>query len=175
MTPIQRQRDAVLTFIGLGSNLEEPLRQITRATVRLRQLPNSVFCRASSCYRSRPLGPDSQPDYINRVVSVKTMLSPEQLLDCLQDIENEQGRVRSDHWGPRVIDLDILLYGEHTMNTKRLIIPHKGIKDREFVLYPLAEIAPHLILPGGEKISALKEDCPHNGIVNVGNAENANE
>jgi 2-amino-4-hydroxy-6-hydroxymethyldihydropteridine diphosphokinase len=181
MTPIRHPlesdyHDAVLTFIGLGSNLQEPLRQIASATARLRQLPDSVFCQASSCYRSRPLvssagNSRSQPDYINRVVSVRTRLSPEQLLDCLQAIENEQGRVRADHWGPRVIDLDILLYGEQIMNTERLIIPHKGVKDREFVLYPLAEIAPYMILPGGEKILNLKAACPHNDIINLGYAE----
>lgn len=144
-----------LTFIGIGSNLQDPLQQVHIATVSLQQLPHTRVERISSCYQSPPLGPPDQPHFINRVVSLHTALSPEELLDQLQAIEQRQGRVRSVHWGPRVIDLDILLYGERVITTERLTIPHAGLTQRAFFLYPLAEIAPELILPNGESVLAL--------------------
>lgn len=148
-----------MVYVGIGSNLQDPLRQVILATERLNQLPQTVFGQASSCYQSAPLGPCDQPDFVNRVVSIETTLSAEQLLDCLQAIENDQGRVRSMHWGPRVIDLDILLFGDQLINTPRLTVPHVGLKNRAFFLYPLAEIAPELILPTGESLWALKTAC----------------
>jgi len=148
-----------LAFIGIGSNLQNPQRQVKIATLRLTQLPASAFCQASSYYQSPPLGPANQPDYINRVVSIETDLSPQDLLNYLQQIEREQGRVDRQRWGPRVIDLDILLYGNRIITTQQLTIPHVGLKDRAFVLYPLAEIAPDLVLPDGESVLSLKEQC----------------
>ena len=103
------------------------------------------------------MGPADQPDFINRVIALNTDLTPEQLLDELQAIENQQGRIRTIHWGPRTIDLDILLYGNETISTPRLTIPHPGLKDRAFFIYPLSEINPNLILPNGESIIMLKE------------------
>lgn len=154
----------MLAFIGMGSNLENPLQQIRMATTRLTQLPHTTFCQASSCYQSPPLGPSHQPDYINCVVAVETQLSPVQLLDCLQAIELEQGRVRLERWGPRTIDLDILLYGDQVIATTRLTVPHAGLPNRAFFLYPLMEIAPELILPNGESVAELKINCVPNGI-----------
>lgn len=149
----------MIVFIGIGSNLQDPLQQVIAATEQLQQLPETIFLQASSCYQSPPLGPPDQPNFINRVVSLETQLFPEPLLDCLQAIENAQGRVRLQHWGPRVIDLDILLYGEQIIASPRLTIPHAGLKERAFVLYPLAEIAPDLILPSGESVLKLKAEC----------------
>lgn len=145
-----------LAFVGIGSNLQDPLQQVHIATASLRQLPQSTVERVSSCYHSPPLGPPDQPYFINRVVSLDTALSPEALLDHLQALEQQQGRVRSVHWGPRTIDLDILLYGERVITTERLTIPHAGLTQRAFFFYPLAEIAPELILPSGESVAALK-------------------
>ncbi|MBS0351123.1 MAG: 2-amino-4-hydroxy-6-hydroxymethyldihydropteridine diphosphokinase [Proteobacteria bacterium] len=145
----------MLVFIGLGSNLQDPLRQVITASEELRFLQDTHFCQASSCYQSSPLGPSDQPDYINRVVSMETRLAPELLLDQLQAIEKKQGRERLRHWGPRTIDLDILLFGQQVIATPRLTVPHPGLKERSFFLYPLVEIAPHLILPSGEKVLDL--------------------
>ncbi len=152
----------MLVFIGIGSNLQDPLQQVRLATDRLAQLPKTIFGQASACYQSPPFGPVEQPDFVNRVVSIDTKLSPEELLDALQAIEHEQGRVRLQHWGPRTIDLDILLYGEQVIATSRLTVPHPGLKERAFVLYPLAEIAPQLILPSGEKIKDLLSNVKNN-------------
>lgn len=149
----------IQAFIGLGSNLQDPLRQIEAATARLAQLPKTRIGRISSCYQSPPLDASAQPDFINRVVALETALAPEQLLDSLQAIEHEQGRVRLKRWGPRTIDLDILLYGGQTIATSRLTIPHAGLKERAFFLYPLAEIAPDLVLPSGEGVLQLKNEC----------------
>jgi 2-amino-4-hydroxy-6-hydroxymethyldihydropteridine diphosphokinase len=145
----------MLVFIAIGSNLQNPLQQVMTATDQLNHLPESKMLQASSCYQSPPLGPSDQPDFINRVVALETPLEPEPLLDSLQAIEQTMGRVRTVRWGPRTIDLDILLYGNQVIQSQRLTIPHAGLKDRAFFLYPLAEIAPELILPNGEKIVDL--------------------
>ncbi|KIT56593.1 2-amino-4-hydroxy-6-hydroxymethyldihydropteridine pyrophosphokinase, partial [Vibrio parahaemolyticus 901128] len=109
--------------------------------------------------------PQNQPDYINAVVAIKTNLTPLELLDCTQAIEQEQGRVRKDErWGPRTLDLDIVLYGNEVINSERLIVPHYGMREREFVLYPLAEIAPSLQLPDGTEVSELLEQVDKNGL-----------
>ncbi len=111
------------------------------------------------------MGPQNQPDYINAVVAIKTNLTPLELLDCTQAIEQEQGRVRKDErWGPRTLDLDIVLYGNEVINSERLIVPHYGMREREFVLYPLAEIAPSLQLPDGTEVSELLEQVDRNGL-----------
>lgn len=111
------------------------------------------------------MGPQNQPDYINAVVSINTSLTPIELLNCTQAIEQEQGRVRKDErWGPRTLDLDIVLYGNEVINSERLIVPHYGMKEREFVLYPLAEIAPSLQLPDGTEVSKLLEQVDRNGL-----------
>jgi 2-amino-4-hydroxy-6-hydroxymethyldihydropteridine diphosphokinase len=148
-----------LAYIGLGSNLQDPYQQVKQASASLENLPNSAVQSVSSYYQSPALGPADQPDYINRVVAVKTTLTAEQLLDCLQAIEKAQGRVRSLHWGPRVIDLDILLFDNEIISTPRLTVPHAGLTQRAFFLYPLAEIAPHLVLPSGERIIDLRQNC----------------
>jgi 2-amino-4-hydroxy-6-hydroxymethyldihydropteridine diphosphokinase len=111
------------------------------------------------------MGPQNQPDYINAVVAIQTELTPIELLDCTQKIEREQGRVRKDErWGPRTLDLDIVLYGNEVIDSERLIVPHYGMKEREFVLYPLAEIAPSLQLPDGTELTELLKIVDKNGL-----------
>jgi 2-amino-4-hydroxy-6-hydroxymethyldihydropteridine diphosphokinase len=111
------------------------------------------------------MGPQDQPDYMNAVVAIETSLSPLDLLDQLQSIENTAGRVRKENrWGARVLDLDILLYDQQLINTERLTIPHYGMKLREFVLLPLAEIANELILPDGDSVKILAEQIEKNGL-----------
>jgi 2-amino-4-hydroxy-6-hydroxymethyldihydropteridine diphosphokinase len=146
-------------FIGLGSNLEQPLIQVQTALNELAQLPQTELIRSSSLYQSAPLGPPPQPDFINCVAEIDTQLAPEQLLGELQKIETAHHRVRLQRWGPRTLDLDILLYGEKIICTERLQIPHPEIKTREFVLLPLMEIEPNLRLPTGEFIYDLARIC----------------
>ena len=155
----------VRCYIGLGANLTAPMAQLQRAVVALQQLPDSQLVAVSSFYGSKPMGPQDQPDYVNAVAAIDTRLLPEQLLDALQQIEQQQGRVRkAERWGPRTLDLDILLYGDHVISTERLTVPHYGLREREFVLYPLYEIAPTLSLPDGTVLSSLLAQVPVNGL-----------
>jgi 2-amino-4-hydroxy-6-hydroxymethyldihydropteridine diphosphokinase len=151
-------------FIGIGSNLQDPALQVQKAIIALRSLSYTKLLKSSSLYVSQPLGPGEQPPYINAVAEVETQLSPASLLAHLQELENQQGRVRKERWGPRTIDLDILLYGKEVLITEKLIIPHVALKEREFVIYPLSEIAEHLILPDGEALSDVKRRCPLRGL-----------
>ncbi len=155
----------ITAYIAVGSNLADPVNQAQRAIAALKQLPQSQWIAASSLYSSTPMGPQNQPDYINAVVAISTNLTPLALLDCTQAIEQEQGRVRKDErWGPRTLDLDILLYGDQVIDSPRLTVPHYGMKQREFVLYPLAEIAPSLTLPDGSELRALLNTVDRNGL-----------
>jgi len=135
-------------YIGLGSNLAEPAAQVELAIAALATLPQSRLLRQSRLYASPPLGPLDQPDYVNAVVELDTALAPEALLNALHDIEQKQGRVRTRYWGERVIDLDLLLYADVQVESSGLTLPHPGIAARAFVLRPLAELAPELIIPG---------------------------
>ncbi|WP_077341069.1 2-amino-4-hydroxy-6-hydroxymethyldihydropteridine diphosphokinase [Pseudocolwellia agarivorans] len=155
----------VKAYIGLGSNLENPKLQIINAIKAIKEIENTVMSSISSLYYSRPMGPQDQPDYMNAVAELTTSLSPLTLLDELQKIENQAGRVRKDNrWGPRILDLDILLFDNHVIDSERLTVPHYGLKDREFVLLPLHEIAPRLCLPDGESIEKLSQNIPANGL-----------
>lgn len=128
-------------FIGVGSNLDDPFQQVQAAIEAMKIIPQTVFINHASLIESTPLGPQDQPNFVNTVVELQTMLEPESLLDHLQAIENAQGRVRKkERWGPRTIDLDILLFGERVINTPRLTVPHYDMHNREFVLKPLAEL-----------------------------------
>ena len=152
-------------FVGLGSNLDGPLSQLKKAIDSLRQTKNIELCNVSSFYSSSPMGPQDQPDYINAAVELNTGLSAERLLDCLQKIEHQQGRVRSERWGARTLDLDILLYGDEVINTARLTVPHCGISERDFVLYPLRDlVGPDFEIPNAGKIRQLLALCPVTGI-----------
>lgn len=147
-------------YIALGSNLETPLLQVNRAIDALSQLQQSTLVTASPWYRSAAIGPGEQPDYINGVAELHTALSAEDLLAALQNIENQQQRERLQRWGPRTLDLDILLYGNQTFRSKMLCIPHPRMFERNFVLYPLYDIAPKLVLPDGSKIGDYLNACP---------------
>ena len=125
----------MLVYIGLGSNLQNPLQQIKTAINDLQSLAGVTIITVSSLYQSPPMGPADQPDYINAVISLETSLSPHQLLDALQSVEQLHGRERKRHWGERTLDLDILLYGDQILDDERLTIPHPGMHERAFVLY----------------------------------------
>ncbi|MCT9845095.1 2-amino-4-hydroxy-6-hydroxymethyldihydropteridine diphosphokinase [Leclercia adecarboxylata ATCC 23216 = NBRC 102595] len=145
-----------LAYIAIGSNLASPLEQVNAAVQALGDIPQSRVVALSSFYRTPPLGPQDQPDYLNAAIALKTALSAESLLDNTQRIELQQGRVRKEErWGPRTLDLDIMLFGDAVINTERLTVPHYDMKRRGFMLWPLFEIAPDLIFPDGESLSAL--------------------
>ena len=145
-------------YIGLGSNLNNPLAQLKRACAALNQLKDTQLIAASSVYLSKPMGPQDQPDFLNAVAKLVTHLPPETLLASLQEIEHQQRRQRTRHWGPRTLDLDILIYGAINLETPNLTIPHPGLLHRSFVLAPLREIAPTLILANGSSAAdALSE------------------
>lgn len=137
-------------YVALGSNLADPMHQVQAALDALAVIPDTALVTTSAFYRTPPYGPPDQPDYLNAAVLLTTSLSPEALLDHTQRIELEQGRVRKDErWGPRTLDLDIMLFGDLTLNTPRLIVPHYDIAHRAFMLVPLLEIAPNLTFPDG--------------------------
>ncbi|MGV3001797.1 2-amino-4-hydroxy-6-hydroxymethyldihydropteridine diphosphokinase [Vibrio sp.] len=155
----------ITAYIAIGSNLAEPVEQAKRAIEALRDHPHIELIACSSLYSSTPMGPQDQPDYINAVAEIQTELSPLELLDNTQAIEQQQGRVRKEErWGPRSLDLDILLYGDQVINNERLTVPHYGMKIREFVIYPLFEIAPNLSLPDGTELKSLLDSIDRNGL-----------
>ncbi|MDP2561490.1 2-amino-4-hydroxy-6-hydroxymethyldihydropteridine diphosphokinase [Psychrobium sp. 1_MG-2023] len=152
-------------YIGVGSNLGNPVAKAQTGIAAVAALTQVTLVAQSSLYSSKPMGPSDQPDYVNAVIAIETDLSPLTLLDALQTIELELGRERKDErWGPRTLDLDILLIEQQVIDSERLVVPHYGMKSREFVLYPLAEIAPKLVLPDGDSISKLIATCPRNGL-----------
>ena len=150
-----------LCYIGLGSNLDNPKQQVIEALNALDKIPNTALLKHSSLYRSDPVGPPGQPDYINAVAALSTHLEPERLLDELQAIEQDHQRIRKIHWGPRTLDLDIILFGSQIIMTDRLTIPHPYAHERSFVLWPLAEIAPEdLQFPNGNTLTHLLVSNP---------------
>jgi len=142
-------------FIGLGSNLDEPAEQIRLAIERLGALPDTAVVSISSLYRSAPFGPVEQPDFLNAAAHVRTGLDATELLRSLLALEDQLGRVRGERWGPRRIDLDLLVYGELVCATGELTVPHPGIAARNFVLLPLQEIAPELVIPGLGRVASM--------------------
>lgn len=154
----------IRAYIGLGSNLAEPHVQLHQAIDALSGIPSSRLQQVSSFYRSRPMGPQDQPDYLNAVAVLNTSLEPEPLLDALQAIELKQGRLRDIRWGPRTLDLDLLLYADRVIDTERLQVPHVGLFQRNFVLYPLQELEPELVFPGGEAIKNIISHCSAEGL-----------
>lgn len=155
-----------IAYIGLGSNLKNPIAQIKQAILALSQLPQTNLIKISSLYTSDSLLPN-QPRYTNAIASINTYLEAETLLDLLQQIENNQGRQRNQRWGARTLDLDIILYGNQRLNTPRLTVPHPQMELRSFVLTPLTEIAPHLTLPDGRTITSLLKQCPSLNIQKI--------
>jgi 2-amino-4-hydroxy-6-hydroxymethyldihydropteridine diphosphokinase len=151
-------------FIALGSNMSDPHCQLDRALKSLASIPQSAIVAVSDRYQTPAIGP-RQPDYINAAAQLRTSLSPESLLDVLQSIEQQQDRVRTIRWGPRTLDLDILLYDNLVQDTQRLTIPHPRMAERAFVLMPLADINRQLTLPCGKTVAQLLANCSVQGIV----------
>jgi len=159
--------EVITTYVGLGSNLYNPIEQLNRALTALTSLPTTCVVQASSFYQSEALIEDAQntelklPDYVNAVAELITQLSPLSLLDNLQQIETNQGRIRDPHkrWQSRSLDLDILLYANKEVIHDRLHIPHYDLTNRNFVLIPLLEIAPELKLPNGSYIKTFLNSC----------------
>lgn len=149
-------------YIGLGSNLAEPVQQLNAALLALAQLPDTRLIATSAYYSSAPLGPSDQPRYTNAVAHLETNLTPHTLLDHLQAIELRQGRQRkAERWGPRTLDLDILLFGERIIDDERLCVPHYHMHARPFVLLPLAELCPaDFTLADGRQLANLLQHCP---------------
>jgi 2-amino-4-hydroxy-6-hydroxymethyldihydropteridine diphosphokinase len=142
-------------YIGLGSNLSDPITQLTRAVRAIKSIPSSHSFQISSVYQSKAIGPE-QPDYLNACASFITQLDPLEVLDALQRIENVQGRTRTLHWGPRTLDLDLLLYDQTTLISPRLTLPHPYLHLRNFVVVPLFELNPDLVLPCGTRLQDLR-------------------
>ena len=158
-----------LAYVGLGSNLEDPRTQVLRAFDELAALPHTQLTAHSALYSSKAVGPE-QPDYINAVALIDTQLDPLALLDNLQALEQAHQRVRIQHWGPRTLDLDLLLYDRQIINHARLSVPHPYLTQRNFVLYPLADISPNLHLPNGSALAELLAHCPADGLVRLPSA-----
>ncbi|MGW8463042.1 2-amino-4-hydroxy-6-hydroxymethyldihydropteridine diphosphokinase [Pseudomonas sp. CLCA07] len=147
-------------YIGMGSNLADPAEQLRNAVDALAQLPQTELVGVSAFYQSDSLLP-GQPRYTNAVAALDSTLTPLDLLDALQAIENEQGRERLERWGPRTLDLDIVLFGDRLIDEPRLKVPHYHLQERAFVLYPLAELAPaDLRLADGRSLAELLAACP---------------
>jgi len=148
-----------LAYIAIGSNLASPLEQVNAAVQALGEIPLTRIVAVSSFYRTPPLGPQDQPDYLNAAVVLETALNAETLLDNTQRIELQQGRVRkAERWGPRTLDLDIMLFGHETISTERLTVPHYDMKNRGFMLWPLFEVAPDLIFPDGIPLMTILDN-----------------
>jgi 2-amino-4-hydroxy-6-hydroxymethyldihydropteridine diphosphokinase len=153
-------------YVALGSNLGNPANQLCKAVIALEALPKCQLDKVSSVYCSAAVGPGTQPDYLNAVVLLHTQLTAVGLLDALQQIEQEQDRVRDVRWGPRTLDLDLLLYGDKTIALPRLAIPHPRMQQRHFVLYPLREISGEkLVFPDGTELDVLLKQCSEEGLV----------
>ena len=148
-----------LAYIAIGSNLASPLEQVNAAVQALGEIPESRIIAVSSFYRTPPLGPQDQPDYLNAAVVLETALTAETLLDNTQRIELQQGRVRkAERWGPRTLDLDIMLFGHDVISTERLTVPHYDMKNRWFMLWPLFEVAPDLTFPDGISLKTILDN-----------------
>jgi 2-amino-4-hydroxy-6-hydroxymethyldihydropteridine diphosphokinase len=143
-------------YVGIGSNLETPARQVATAIGLLAEIPASRLVSSSSLYRSTAFGGIEQPDFVNAAAALLTQLEPDAFLEALQSIELRQGRDRNRvRWGPRVLDLDLLVYSGRTIDAPGITVPHPGIGERNFVLLPLAEIAPELVIPGLGRVTSI--------------------
>ncbi|MGH8161920.1 MAG: 2-amino-4-hydroxy-6-hydroxymethyldihydropteridine diphosphokinase [Gammaproteobacteria bacterium] len=154
-------------WIGLGANLGDPAAEVTRAFAELGELPKTRLVARSRLYRTRPWGPVPQPEFVNAVARLETDLEAGTLLEQLLAVEARHGRERSPHeerWGPRILDLDLLLYGDEEIVTERLEIPHPRMVERAFVLVPLAELAPELEIPGAGRVGDLLAHVDRGGV-----------
>jgi 2-amino-4-hydroxy-6-hydroxymethyldihydropteridine diphosphokinase len=155
----------VRAYIGIGSNLSNPVAQVLEAVEELGMIPDTILVKRSSLYSGKPMGPAEQPDYVNAVVSLDTLLSAEELHRALVSIEDLQGRSRDgEQWGPRIIDLDLLLYGNSRIDTETLTVPHPGMHERDFVIIPLEEIAGNIKVPGRGFLYSLINKCQSHSL-----------
>jgi 2-amino-4-hydroxy-6-hydroxymethyldihydropteridine diphosphokinase len=152
MSPLQPSQ---LAYVGLGSNLEDPVRQVQRGFEELAQLPGTHLLKHSSFYRTAPVGKADQPDFVNAVALLETTLAPDDLLGHLLAIEARHGRVRAERNGPRTLDLDLLLFGERIVRAPGLEVPHPRMHERAFVLLPVAEVSPEAVIPGRGRVADL--------------------
>jgi 2-amino-4-hydroxy-6-hydroxymethyldihydropteridine diphosphokinase len=158
----------VPAYVAIGSNLDDPLLQVRSALQRLQSLESSRLITASGLYRTVPLGPQDQPEFVNAVAGLLTQLTPRELLHRLKSLEADMGRASPVlRWGPRRIDLDLLVYGSVQMNDPDLVVPHRGVPERNFVLYPLRDIAPDLIVPGHGSVASLAARVGDAGLVPI--------
>jgi 2-amino-4-hydroxy-6-hydroxymethyldihydropteridine diphosphokinase len=164
--PSEEEVKGAVAFIGIGSNLGDPETRCEEAIRRVGSVPGVRLLRRSSLYRTEPVGPQDQPWFINAVAEVRTTLSPRMLLDALKGIEREMGRTENRHWGPRLIDLDLLLYGQAVVREEGLIVPHPEMHRRRFVLEPLCELASYVIHPAfGVSARGLLDRLTDPGLV----------
>jgi 2-amino-4-hydroxy-6-hydroxymethyldihydropteridine diphosphokinase len=152
----------VVAYVGLGSNLEQPLQQVKDAITALKQSSEILVLQDSGYFTSKPMGPEDQPDYVNAVVKIKTTLSPILLLKKCQLIEQQQARIKTRHWGERTIDLDILLYADEKISEPDLTVPHPGICQRDFVYLPLLKIAADIEIPGKGQLNSIIKSTADN-------------
>lgn len=153
-----------VAYVALGSNLQDPLKQVTKAFEALATLADTQLLACSSLYKTAPVGYDNQPDFINAVAKIETQLPPVALLRQLLAVEASFGRERPFPNAPRILDLDLLLYGDVCMQTQELTLPHPRMHERGFVLLPLAEIAPDLILSDGQSVVELAKNIQQEDI-----------
>jgi len=159
MSPLWRP-----AYVGLGSNLDSPRERVLEAIERMKALAATRLELRSHLYLTRPLGPQDQPDYVNAAVGLLTQLTARDLLGELLGIERSMGRNRQERWGPRVIDMDLLWLVDAVIDEPGLTVPHPGVSTRNFVLYPLADIAPMIKIPGFGPVLDLKRDAGGDGI-----------
>lgn len=151
-------------YAAIGSNLSDPPARVQEAFEHIAALPGTRLVRRSNLYRTRPMGPQDQPDFVNAAAGLLTQLSARQMLEGLLQIEAAMGRNRQERWGPRVIDLDLIWMLGETIDEPGLTVPHPGVSTRNFVLYPLADIAPTLVIPGHGKVLELLHAAGDDGI-----------
>ena len=151
-------------YVAVGSNLNQPRERVSEAFDRLAALPETRLELKSRSYLTRPLGPQDQPDFVNAVAGLLTQMGARDLLEALLGIERAMGRQRRDRWGPRIVDLDLLWMTGNPIDEPGLKLPHPGVSMRNFVLYPLADIAPTLLIPGQGRVEHLKSRISSDGI-----------
>jgi 2-amino-4-hydroxy-6-hydroxymethyldihydropteridine diphosphokinase len=151
-------------YVGIGSNVGDPIAHVRNAFEALNLLGSTRLVARSPLYRTRPFGPVAQADFINAVAGLLTQLTAPELLAALRQIEVSQGRVRTQRWGPRTLDLDILVFGDAQVSSTELTLPHPGLAERGFVLAPLADIAPTLDVPGVGRVEQLLQRLPDAGV-----------
>jgi 2-amino-4-hydroxy-6-hydroxymethyldihydropteridine diphosphokinase len=151
-------------YVAIGSNLDSPADRVREAFTRLSDLKDTQLIARSALYATRPLGPKQQPDFVNAAAGLLTRLTPMELLESLLSIERTMGRERHEKWGPRRIDLDLVWMADAAIASEALTLPHPGVSSRNFVLYPLADIAPTLVIPGLGSVAALKQGIGADGL-----------